>query len=122
MVPAFKNAKLVDAAVVRLPEAVNWYFPGSYQELSGDRVRVAAERVLRGRRGQGFGARVLVARKGLRVRDSGGERGSGPFGARRRRAAAAGRARTSRPARRRRALRRVFSFGGDGPSLASVPW
>ena len=31
MVPAFKNAKLVDAAVVRLPEAVNWYFPGSYQ-------------------------------------------------------------------------------------------
>eukprot|EP00967_Tisochrysis_lutea_P067916 scaffold88840_cov29-Tisochrysis_lutea.AAC.6 len=26
-------AKVVDAAVVRLPNAVNWYFPGSYDKL-----------------------------------------------------------------------------------------
>merc|ERR1719433_2638980 len=31
MVPAFTTAKVVDAAVVRLPSAVNWYFPGSYR-------------------------------------------------------------------------------------------
>jgi len=31
MVPAFRDAKVVDAAVVRLPSAVNWYFPGSYR-------------------------------------------------------------------------------------------
>jgi len=31
MVPAFRPAKVIDAAVVRLPSAVNWYFPGSYR-------------------------------------------------------------------------------------------
>lgn len=27
------DAKVVDAAVVRLPQAVNWYYPGSYQDM-----------------------------------------------------------------------------------------
>jgi len=27
------QAKVVDAAVVRLPQAVNWYFPGSYRDM-----------------------------------------------------------------------------------------
>ena len=27
------TAKVVDAAIVRLPNAVNWYFPGSYQDM-----------------------------------------------------------------------------------------
>ena len=78
--PAFKSAELVDAAVVRLPEAVNWYFPGSCNpalRLNPSR----SERVFRGRRGQGSGPRVVVAGEGLRLRDSGGQRGSGPFGA-----------------------------------------
>ena len=26
-------AAVVDAAVVRLPGAVNWYYPGSYQDM-----------------------------------------------------------------------------------------
>merc|ERR1719271_1196322 len=30
MVPAFAGAAVVDAAVVKLPEAVNWFYPGSY--------------------------------------------------------------------------------------------
>ena len=139
MVPAFKNAELVDAAVVRLPEAVNWYFPGSYASrgaemnlnlpeprrwrlvrqfatasfpagiVSDDDVRVAPERVLRGRCRPRFGPRVLVARKGLRLRHRRGERGSGPSGARRRRAAAAGRA----PRRGRRG-------GGEGAAAGPL--
>jgi uncharacterized protein with NAD-binding domain and iron-sulfur cluster len=28
-----EQAKVVDAAIVRLPEAVNWYFPGSYKDM-----------------------------------------------------------------------------------------
>lgn len=28
-----RNAKVVDAAVVRLPQAVNWYYPGSYADM-----------------------------------------------------------------------------------------
>jgi len=31
MLPAAAAASVVDAAVVRLPGAVNWYFPGSYR-------------------------------------------------------------------------------------------
>jgi hypothetical protein len=27
------NAKVVDAAIVRLPQAVNWYSPGSYDNM-----------------------------------------------------------------------------------------
>lgn len=27
------NAKVLDAAVVRLPQAVNWYYPGSYNNM-----------------------------------------------------------------------------------------
>lgn len=30
--PACKAAAVVDAAIVRLPDAVNWYFPGSYHD------------------------------------------------------------------------------------------
>jgi len=33
MVPGFTDAQVIDAAVVRLPAAVNWYFPGSYRSL-----------------------------------------------------------------------------------------
>ncbi|CAK0846617.1 unnamed protein product [Prorocentrum cordatum] len=33
MVPGFGGAKVVDAAVVRLPGGVNWYFPGSYRSM-----------------------------------------------------------------------------------------
>ena len=122
MVPAFKNAELVDAAVVRLPEAVNWYFPGSYSScpttqseslrnayFAGDVVRdlghgswsqekayvsgiAAANKVL--------GRSALDGVEALRPDE--------PH-------VAAGAAAT-------KALRRVLSFGGDGPSLASVPW
>ena len=28
-----KKARVVDAAIVRLPEGVNWYFPGSYKDM-----------------------------------------------------------------------------------------
>ena len=28
-----KRAQVVDAAVVRLPDGVNWYFPGSYEDM-----------------------------------------------------------------------------------------
>ena len=28
-----RAARVVDAAVVRLPQAVNWYFPGSYERM-----------------------------------------------------------------------------------------
>jgi uncharacterized protein with NAD-binding domain and iron-sulfur cluster len=28
-----RAANVIDAAVVRLPEAVNWYFPGSYKDM-----------------------------------------------------------------------------------------
>ena len=31
--PACKAAAVVDAAVVRLPQGVNWYYPGSYADL-----------------------------------------------------------------------------------------
>ena len=30
---AARNAEVVDAAVIKLPEAVNWYFPGSYKSM-----------------------------------------------------------------------------------------
>ena len=30
---ACANAKVLDAAVVKLPNAVNWYFPGSYRSM-----------------------------------------------------------------------------------------
>ena len=116
MVPAFKNAELVDAAVVRLPEAVNWYFPGSYQScpttqseslrnayFAGDVVRdlghgswsqekayvsgiAAANKVL--------GRAALDGVEPLRPDEPHVAAG----------AAAAG-------------LLRVLSFGGDGPSL-----
>merc|ERR1719163_101138 len=33
MVPAFAEARVIDAAVVRLPNAVNWYYPGSYRDM-----------------------------------------------------------------------------------------
>ena len=93
MVPAFKNAKLVDAAVVRLPEAVNWYFPGSYQscpatESESLRNAYFAGDVVRDL-GHGSWSQEKAYVSGI---------------------AAA------------KALRRVLSFGGDGPSLASVPW
>jgi uncharacterized protein with NAD-binding domain and iron-sulfur cluster len=32
-----RDAKVVDAAIVRLPDAVNWYFPGSYQFMPDHR-------------------------------------------------------------------------------------
>lgn len=32
-----KGSKVVDAAIVRLPNAVNWYFPGSYQHMPNHR-------------------------------------------------------------------------------------
>jgi len=31
--PQCKAASVVDAAVVKLPDAVNWYFPGSYKDM-----------------------------------------------------------------------------------------
>lgn len=33
MIPGASVASVVDVAVVRLPNAVNWYFPGSYRLL-----------------------------------------------------------------------------------------
>uniref|UniRef100_A0A7S4QRH2 Amine oxidase domain-containing protein n=1 Tax=Alexandrium monilatum TaxID=311494 RepID=A0A7S4QRH2_9DINO len=38
MVPGFRGAKVVEAAVVRLPSAVNWYFPGSYRSCPDTRA------------------------------------------------------------------------------------
>ena len=113
---------LVDAAVVKLPEAVNWFYPGSYAScptttsaslknayFAGDVVRdldhgswsqekamvsglVAANAIL------GRGALDGVAP----LRD---DEAHVAFG----RAAS-------------RTLRGALAFGGDGPSLASVPW
>lgn len=31
--PECKSASVLDAAIVRLPDAVNWYFPGSYSDM-----------------------------------------------------------------------------------------
>lgn len=31
--PVCQAASVIDAAIVRLPDAVNWYFPGSYQDM-----------------------------------------------------------------------------------------
>jgi len=31
--PSCINAKVTDAAIIRLPQAVNWYFPGSYTSM-----------------------------------------------------------------------------------------
>jgi len=42
MVPAFAGATVVDSAVVRLPAAVNWYFPGSYKSLPSVRSEAFA--------------------------------------------------------------------------------
>jgi uncharacterized protein with NAD-binding domain and iron-sulfur cluster len=33
LVVGCRSAKVVDAAVVRLPQGVNWYYPGSYQDM-----------------------------------------------------------------------------------------
>jgi len=33
MIPSAKGAQVVDAAIVRLSDAVNWYYPGSYQDM-----------------------------------------------------------------------------------------
>merc|ERR1711920_1211579 len=37
MVPAFKEASVIDSAVIRFPGAVNWYFPGSYSRMPDTR-------------------------------------------------------------------------------------
>jgi uncharacterized protein with NAD-binding domain and iron-sulfur cluster len=37
--PAARAANVVDAAVVRLPAGVNWYYPGSYADLPDLRSR-----------------------------------------------------------------------------------
>ena len=39
MVPGFGDAAVVDAAVVRLPNAVNWYYPGSYRHMPETKSR-----------------------------------------------------------------------------------
>lgn len=121
MVPAFKNAKLVDAAVMRLPEAVNWYFPGSYLScpttsseslqnayFAGDLVRDLGHGSWSQEKAYVSGIAAANAVLGRSALD-----GVEPL-------------RPDEPhvatgAAAVKALRRVFSFGGDGPSLASVP-
>ena len=122
MVPAFKNAELVDAAVVRLPEAVNWYFPGSYQSCpatQSESLRNAyfAGDVVRDL-GHGSWSQEKAYVSGIAAANS-------VLG----RAALDGveplkpdEAHVAAGAAAAKALRRVLSFGGDGPSLASVPW
>ena len=39
MVPGFGDAAVLDAAVVRLPNAVNWYYPGSYRSMPETKSR-----------------------------------------------------------------------------------
>jgi uncharacterized protein with NAD-binding domain and iron-sulfur cluster len=40
--PACKAASVVDAAIVRLPDAVNWYFPGSYIDMPDLKARTVS--------------------------------------------------------------------------------
>ena len=122
MVPAFAGAAVVDAAVVKLPEAVNWFYPGSYAScptttsaslknayFAGDVVRDLGHGSWSQEKAFVSGAvaaNAILGRDALDgvapLRD---DEAHVAFG----RAAS-------------RTLRGALAFGGDGPSLASVPW
>lgn len=120
MVPAFKKAKVVDAAVVRLPEAVNWYFPGSYASCPATRSESLANAYFAGDVVRDLGheswsqekayvsgivaANAVLGREALHGVEP--LRPDEPH-------VAAGAAAV-------KALRRLLSFGGDKPSLGSL--
>lgn len=122
MVPAFKSASVIDYAVVKLPEAVNWYFPGSLascpttESESFENAYFAGD-VVRGLKHASWSQEKayvsgLVAANAVLGRDK--LEGvtpllpDEPHVALGRDAVAA--------------ARRALSFGGDGPSLARPPW
>jgi len=122
MVPGFRRAAVVDAAVVRLPEAVNWYFPGSYASCPATASESLANAYFAGDVVRGLGHESWSQEKAF---VSGAVAANAILG----REPLAGvvelrpdEAHVSAGKRAVGALRRLLSFGGEGPSLAAVPW
>ena len=123
MVPGFKSRSVLDAAVVKLPEAVNWFYPGSYAScptttsaslknafFAGDVVRDLGHGSWSQEKAYVSGkiaANAILGRDLLH-----GVTPLEPDEAH----VALGRTAV-------RTLRSALSFGGgEGPSLAAVPW